>query len=72
MNFRKCVDIFLGVLRCLTIKGENLSTKIFGNPILGFRTSDGANFNNYFKEAEMMRLELRDRMQKEREERGLC
>jgi len=45
--------------------------KVFGNPILGFRTSEGANFVNFFEESELMRLELRKRMMKEREDRGL-
>lgn len=45
--------------------------KVFGNPILGFRTSEGANFVNLFEESELMRLELRKRMMKEREDRGL-
>jgi len=48
-----------------------LGVKVFGNPILGFRTSEGANFVNFFEESELMRLELRKRMMKEREDRGL-
>lgn len=48
-----------------------LGVKVFGNPILGFRTSEGANFVNLFEESELMRLELRKRMMKEREDRGL-
>ena len=55
----------------MTIKGGNLGINVFGNPILGFRTSEGANFKDYFKESEIVRLELKDRMQKERENRGL-
>lgn len=71
MFFCKRVDIFLLFLRVLTMKGGNLGIKVFGNHILGFRASDGANFNDYFKESEIVRLELKDRMQKERENRGL-
>jgi len=48
-----------------------LGVKVFWNPILGFRTSEGANFVNFFEESELMRLELRKRMMKEREDRGL-
>jgi hypothetical protein len=28
-----------------------LGVKVFGNPILGFRTSEGANFINFLKRA---------------------
>lgn len=51
------------------MKGGNFGIKVFGNPILGFRTSEGANFNDYFKESEIIRLELKNRMQKELEKR---
>ena len=48
--------------------------RILGNPIAGFRAEglwEGANFVNFFEESELMRLELRKRMMKEREDRGL-
>ena len=48
--------------------------RILGNPLAGFRAEglwEGANFVNFFEESELMRLELRKRMMKEREDRGL-
>ena len=49
--------------------------RILGNPLAGFRAEgfwEGANFVNFLEERERERLELRERMKKEREERGLC
>lgn len=48
--------------------------RILGNPVAGFRAEglwEGANFVNFLEECERERLELRERMKKEREERGL-
>ncbi len=48
--------------------------RILGNPIAGFRAEglwEGANFVNFLEESERERLELKERMKKEREERGL-
>ncbi len=49
--------------------------RILGNPVAGFRAEglwEGANFVNFLEERERERLELKERMKKEREERGLC
>lgn len=47
--------------------------RVWGNPVLGFRVVplEGANFVNFFEESERERLELKERMKKEREERGI-
>ena len=47
--------------------------RVWGNPVLGFRvvSLEGANFVNFFEESERERLELKERMKREREERGL-
>lgn len=48
--------------------------RILGNPIASFRAEgfwEGVNFVNFLEESERERLELRERMKKEREERGL-
>lgn len=48
--------------------------RILGNPVAGFRAEglwEGANFVNFLEECERERLELKERMKKEREERGL-
>ncbi len=48
--------------------------RILGNPVAGFRTEglwEGVNFVNFLEERERERLELKERMKKGREERGL-
>lgn len=46
-----------------------MSTKVLGNPILGFRTSENVNYQKYFEDSEKARLELREAMRKEIAER---
>ena len=42
-----------------------MSVKVFGNPILGFRVSDGSEFKEFFENSEIKRLELKSEMIKE-------
>jgi len=46
-----------------------MSTKVLGNPILGFRTSENTDYQKYFEDSEKVRLKLMEAMRKEIEER---